>query len=158
MDEHPIPDEWLIPDDLGRPSPRCSPNTKTPTATAAAAPASPTGSAWRPSSSSYAPAASGRRWTPPASAPARRPSSFQEWVEAGVFLDPVGARPDGLRRLEGDRLGLAEYGRLHDQGAPRGGKNGKNPTDRAKRARKQPAGRARASRWAWRWEAPTGRT
>jgi putative transposase len=34
-------------------------------------------------------------------------------------------------------LGLAEHGRLHDQGAAGGGKKGKNPTDRAKRGVKR---------------------
>jgi hypothetical protein len=53
--------------------PCCCPSTKTPTASAAAAPARRTASAWRPSCSCCAPAASGRRWTPPASAPAPRP-------------------------------------------------------------------------------------
>ena len=82
-------------------------------------------------------------------------------VGAGRRLfDPVGARPDGLRRLEGDRLGLAEYGRLHDQGAPRGGKRrAKTPPTGPRRARSAACwSRPRASRWAWRWRAPTGRT
>jgi hypothetical protein len=44
----------------------------------------------------------------------------------------VGARPAGLRRREGPGLVLVGDGRLHDQGAPRGKKTGKTPTDRGK--------------------------
>jgi hypothetical protein len=72
----------------------------------------------------------------------------------------VGGGPDGLRRRRGHRLGLAEYGRVHDQGAPRGGK---------RRARTPPIvpskgssaacwWRRTASRSVWPWTAPTATT
>jgi hypothetical protein len=59
----------------GRPSPRCFLNIKTHTASAAVGRASPTASAWKPSSSCCVPAANGRHWTPPSSAPVPPPTT-----------------------------------------------------------------------------------
>ena len=159
MDEHPIPDEWRIPDDLWEAIAPLLPEHKNTHRYGGGRPRKSdrvcleailfvlrTGCQWK--------ALDATRFCPGSTAHDR----FQEWVRAGVF-DPVGARPDGLRRLEGDRLGLAEYGRVHDQGAPRGERRAKTPPTGPRRAQSAACwSRPRASRWAWRWRAPTGRT
>jgi hypothetical protein len=72
----------------------------------------------------------------------------------------VGGGPDGLRRLEGHRLVLAVDGRVHDQGAPRGGKGpGKTPRTGPRRGPSAAcSSRRRASPSAWRWTGPTATT
>ncbi len=137
MDEHPIPDEWRIPDDLWEAIAPLLPEHKNTHRYGGGRPRKSdrvcleailfvlrTGCQWKAGRHPLLPRLDGPRPLPGVGRGRR-------------LFDPVGARPDGLRRLEGDRLGLAEYGRLHDQGAPRGKKTGKNPTDRAKKGTKR---------------------
>ncbi len=82
-------------------------------------------------------------------------------VGAGRRLpDALGARPDGLRRLEGDRLVLAVDGRVHDQSAPRGGKRRAKTLPIAPKAGSSAVcwSRPRASRSAWPSKGPTATT
>jgi hypothetical protein len=89
-----------------------------------------------------------------------RPRPLPTLGPAGRLPRDVGGRPDGLRRLQGPRLVLAEHGRVHDQGTPRGGKRpGKTrPTG----ARRGPSAacwwRPRASPSAWPSRGPTATT
>src|SRR5262245_20148462 len=74
-----------------------------------------------------------------------------------------GAVEDGPARIrlpEGARLGLVEYGRVHDQGTPRGGKRRAKTPPTAPRAASSAAcwSRATACRWAWPWTGPTAPT
>jgi len=71
----PSPTIGVSPMISGRPSLCCFPNIKTPTASVADGPASPTASVWKPSSTCYAPAANGKPWTPPSSAPLPPPTT-----------------------------------------------------------------------------------
>ena len=65
-----------------------------------------------------------------------------------------------LRLCKRDRLDLAEHGRLHDQGPPRGGKRpARIPRIGPRRASSAACwSRAAACRWASRWPGPTGPT
>ena len=121
-----------------------SPNIRTPTASAAAGPARPTASAWTPSSSSCAPAASGRPWTPPVLPRLHRPRPLPGVGRGRRLPDVVEGRACSTTTPEGHRLVLAEHGRVHDQGTPRGGKRrAKTPPIGPKGRQAQPAGRGR---------------
>lgn len=80
--------------------------------------------------------------------------------EGGRLSGDVGGGPDGLRRLEGNRLVLAVDGRVHDEGASRGGKRrAKTPRIEPKRASNAACWwRPRASRSAWPSRGPTATT
>lgn len=73
------------------------------------------------------------------------------------LLSDVEGRSSRIRLPEGHRLGVAEHGRVHDQGAPRGGKRpGKTPPTAPSKAPSAACwSKATASRWAWPWTEPT---
>ena len=160
MNEHPIPDEWRIPDDLWEAIAPLLPEHKNTHRFGGGRPRTPdrvcleailfvlrTGCQWK--------ALDATRFCPGSTAHDR----FQEWVEAGVFLTPW---EHGLMAYD-DWKGI-DWDWLSMDGcmtkAPLGGKKtGKNPTDRAKKGTNAVCwSRPRASRWGWRWRAPTGPT
>lgn len=84
------------------------------------------------------------------------PGMGESW---GLLRDVEGRAP-GIRLPERDRLGVAEHGRVHDQGAPRGGKRqGKTPPTGPRRGPSAACwSKATACRWAWPSMGPTATT
>lgn len=138
MDERPIPDDWRIPDELWEAMALLLPEHKNTHRFGGGRPRAPdracmdailfvlrTGCQWK--------ALDATKFCPGSTAHDR----FQEWVEAGVFLDMWEA---GLMAYD-DLKGL-DWNWLSMDGcmtkAPLGGeKTGKNPTDRAKKGAKR---------------------
>src|SRR5207249_1359827 len=78
-----------------------------------------------------------------------RPRPLPGMGASGRLSEHVGAGVGGLRGLERDRLVLAEYGRVHDQGTPRGGK---------RPAKTRPIAASRAPSAACWWKPPVSRS
>src|ERR1700736_4935665 len=78
----------------------------------------------------------------------------------GRLLRDVEGRAAGVRLFEGHRLGVAEHGRVHDQGTPWGGKRrAKTPPTVPRRAPNAASwSTATAFPWAWPWPGPTAPT
>jgi hypothetical protein len=77
-----------------------------------------------------------------------------------LLPETVEGRPAGLRRPEGHRLVLAEQGRVHDQGPPRGGKRrAKTPPTAASGGPSAACwSMAPGCRWGWQGTGPTATT